>query len=56
MSNNKNWINDILDNAERTVRAWPEWMRRPEIRGTSSTIGESRGDVKEIIRTPEKKG
>lgn len=24
----KNWVNDVLDDASRTVAAMPEWMRR----------------------------
>lgn len=28
-----NWVNEALDRATRTVRAWPAWMRRPEVRG-----------------------
>lgn len=26
----RNWVNDILDDASRTVASWPAWMRRPE--------------------------
>jgi hypothetical protein len=28
-----NWVNEILDRASREVSSWPEWMRRPEVRG-----------------------
>jgi hypothetical protein len=28
----RNWVDEALDNATRTVEAWPAWMRRPEIR------------------------
>lgn len=44
MSNNneKNWVYDILDNASRTVRSWPDWMRRPEVRGATDTNTETK--------------
>jgi hypothetical protein len=29
---NNNWVNDVVDNANRTVSSWPEWMQRPEVR------------------------
>jgi hypothetical protein len=28
----KNWVNEVLDSATKTVRSWPEWMQRPEVR------------------------
>lgn len=28
----KNWINDVVDAAQREVASWPEWMQRPEVR------------------------
>lgn len=30
----KNWVNEALDDAARVVAAWPEWMKRPEVRFT----------------------
>lgn len=28
----RNWVNEALNAATRRVQAWPEWMRRPEVR------------------------
>lgn len=31
-TNDQNWVKDILSNATNTVRAWPDWMKRSEVR------------------------
>lgn len=35
---NKNWINDVVEQAQREVRAWPQWMQRPELREQPSSV------------------
>ena len=37
-----NWVNDVLDEATKTVRSWPRWMLRPEVRGSETRPAESR--------------
>lgn len=28
----KGWLDKILDQAEKEVKSWPEWMQQPEVR------------------------
>ena len=28
----KGWLEKILDQAEKEVKSWPEWMQQPEMR------------------------
>lgn len=47
-----NWVDEVLDNAARTVRAWPEWMRRPEVRGVNQQRVAQSGGV-EVAQSGE---
>lgn len=33
-----NWVDEILDNAVRIRRTWPEWMQRIEVEGWSDEV------------------
>lgn len=55
MTNNPtNWVNEILDNASETVKNWPEYMRRPEMRSVNRADCETLPHLKNVVTLSEK--
>lgn len=52
--NERNWVDEVLRDASKTVREWPAWMLRPEVRAPENLAVASVQQFAEQGRVQEK--
>lgn len=47
----KGWLDEILNQAEKTVQSWPQWMQQPELRYPLNCHSRKKAEILEHLGT-----